>query len=752
MIIFPVSVYQKNGKFVKKPKVKSWQKYESSQQEIEESINLGVSPVDGLVVFDVDTYKGITTKDIDEKLGVQLDWELAFLQKTPSGGEHYVFSTNRPIKQGTDLLGLEGFDSRCSGKGWITIGEGYSATKEQAIEVLSGVDEFSVGYLPEEVIDKLSSDTQQSEEFSDDLTAVLANTPIDLDHPVEYYIDELTNDHASLDWLTVGMAIYHQTEGSEYGWKLFDEFSKKAPDQYDHDMNRRRWDSFSNDNNSNPVTFASVIKLVGKKEVNCKNVVKKLERAIGTSSTVSDIEKGLISLKGEKLDDFTKELLVKTLQEKYEEKTGIPLSRPVAKNMVKKLDDNGNDGSYLSDYVFLSSNSRFLHRKRQTPMDCLAFNMNHSHMTPLDGDGNPQSASNYAIGRIETVDRQMYWPPAYNEEGVFESHGIKYLNTYKPSALIPDIGDGSVVERVKNHIAHLLADPFEKSLVVDFLAHNVQKPGVKIPWAIVLQGVEGDGKSFFRVMMGLIMGENGENIGEVSTTDLSTNFQSWAEGNCLTFMEEIKITGADKYKVLNDLKPYITNPKITVTRKGVDPVQVHNTANYFCLTNFKDAIPIGDNDRRYCVLFSQWQSKEKLQEFNKKNPDYYPDIYKAIKSKPEQILYWLLNHKISEEFLSYHRAPETSAKSTMIESSKSIGTIELENALEDNPQVILENGSINVTLLQKIVTEERANPFGSKYQDFPKTSELNACLANKGYTRKGRRMVDGVKCTLYTKS
>ena len=61
------------------------------------------------------------------------------------------------------------------------------------------------------------------------------------------------------------MALYHETKGSDEGWELFDKFSALCPEKYDRDMNLRRWESFGRSRKSNPVTFASVIKMVGGK-------------------------------------------------------------------------------------------------------------------------------------------------------------------------------------------------------------------------------------------------------------------------------------------------------------------------------------------------------------------------------------------------------------------------------------------------------------------------------------------------------
>jgi len=86
---------------------------------------VGVPIPAGIVVFDLDTYKGVTRAAVEQWLGTPLNWGQAALQRTISGGEHYAFRCAWPVKQG-DSLGVPGFDTRVEGKGFICSGEGYA--------------------------------------------------------------------------------------------------------------------------------------------------------------------------------------------------------------------------------------------------------------------------------------------------------------------------------------------------------------------------------------------------------------------------------------------------------------------------------------------------------------------------------------------------------------------------------------------------------------------------------------------------
>ena len=88
---------------------------------------VGVPVPHGVLVIDLDIYKGVTRQAVDAALGVQLAWDDAYIQQTQNGGEHYAFQCAWDAKQGTNLFGIKGFDTRMGGKGYICTGMGYNS-------------------------------------------------------------------------------------------------------------------------------------------------------------------------------------------------------------------------------------------------------------------------------------------------------------------------------------------------------------------------------------------------------------------------------------------------------------------------------------------------------------------------------------------------------------------------------------------------------------------------------------------------
>jgi hypothetical protein len=51
-------------------------------------------------------------------------------------------------------------------------------------------------------------------------------------------------------------------------------------------------------------------------------------------------------------------------------------------------------------------------------------------------------------------------------------------------------------------------------------------------------------------------------------------------------------------------------------------------------SNFRDALPLGENGRRYCILFSRFQTRAMLMEFVQENENYYEELYWRLSSAP----------------------------------------------------------------------------------------------------------------------
>ena len=105
-------------------------------------------------------------------------------------------------------------------------------------------------------------------------------------------------------WVKLGAAVWHQTGGSEEGFELFDEWSRKHP-TYNKDKNEKLWKSFSNRRQGRPATARSILKLARANRWRPQRERQRTERAEQTreeAKTPRPNEDGYISFDDYEMD------------------------------------------------------------------------------------------------------------------------------------------------------------------------------------------------------------------------------------------------------------------------------------------------------------------------------------------------------------------------------------------------------------------------------------------------------------------
>lgn len=188
---------------------------------------IGVPIPPGVVVLDLDLYKGATRADVEAYLGCALPWDAALVQRTIGGGEHYAFRCDWNMRQG-DSLGVAGFDTRVAGKGFICSGRGYSPV---------GFGVFALAYparlpmLPDAAREKLERHEAPAPERGAALDAD--------DGEILDALRHIDPGCSRAEWVRVGLAIRHQYQADELkGSEIFDRWSagefwpEGEPDNY----------------------------------------------------------------------------------------------------------------------------------------------------------------------------------------------------------------------------------------------------------------------------------------------------------------------------------------------------------------------------------------------------------------------------------------------------------------------------------------------------------------------------------------
>ena len=353
-----------------------------------------------------------------------------------------------------------------------------------------------------------------------------------------------------------------------------------------------------------------------------------------------------------------------------------------------------------------------------------------------------QQASGYADNTVEVVDYTMYLPFADER---FTNNNIEYYNAYIPAEHeVVEVGSSNVVESIINHAKWLLPDERECEILLSFMAHQVQNTGRLLYWALVLQGKPGDGKSFWGELLTGLLGN--QNVGIVSPDKFGGQFNNWAAGSAVNLIEELKVDSSkSQYDTLNVIKPLITNNKIAIEGKGTNSTEATNCTNYFATTNFKDAVPIDDNDRRWCVLFTR---ERDVDNFCIENPYHFKELYKVMRNNIPELFRFFKEYKIPQWFKDLTRAPKTHSRGKMIELSKSEAEILLDMAIEQFQGEQVNDHTINITHLNK----EVSSPYNCEsYIDFPKPRILKKILLNRGYCNVKRERINDELHRVYYK-
>lgn len=261
---------------------------------------------------------------------------------------------------------------------------------------------------------------------------------------------------------------------------------------------------------------------------------------------------------------------------------------------------------------------------------------------------------------------------------IITEEGRALVNTWVPVKTASTEGDVSPFLHV---MAKLLPDERDRAILISYAAALVQNPGLKFQWAPVLQGAEGNGKSLIMSCVAHAVGLRYSHM--PNAQDLGSKFNAWLQNKIFIGVEEIYAN--DKREMLEALKPLITNTRVEIQGKGQDQFTGDNRANFILCTNYKDAIPVSQNTRRYCIFYTAQQEAADLAR-DGLTEAYFKSVYDWLKSGGySHVTHFLQNMKIADEFNpagNCQRAPKTTAFEEAVQASQGRVEQEILEAIE----------------------------------------------------------------------
>ncbi len=257
---------------------------------------------------------------------------------------------------------------------------------------------------------------------------------------------------------------------------------------------------------------------------------------------------------------------------------------------------------------------------------------------------------------------------------IVEDAGRRRVNTFHPVQVRRVKGDPS---KFLEHVAKLLPVKGDQEIILAYMAACVQHMGYKFQWAPLVQGVEGNGKTFLSRCVAEAVGKRYVHWPKASK--IAKQFNAWMVGRVFYAVEDIH-TSAES-DVLDELKPMITGGDgLEIEAKGVDQTSEEICGNFLFNSNHKTGLRKTRNDRRFCVLFTAQQQVEDLAR-DGMDGDYMRRLYDWAKHEDGVAIVseFLFTYPIPDRLnpaTGCQRAPRSSTTDAAIELS--LGRIEQE--------------------------------------------------------------------------
>lgn len=419
-------------------------------------------------------------------------------------------------------------------------------------------------------------------------------------------------------WRTIGMAL-HSTGAGDQAFGLWSEWSQQS-DKFNLPDQRRVWNSFKQGGGVNLATLFGIAKANG---------YLPPEPARRPEPPLSAYE------------SETSRQSQKTAQEKK------PKRKP---NAVP----SGNTEQFQR-FVFLNNHNRIFDTVTRNELSRDGFDGAFMHLFP---DHKPSAVFLKNPATIK-VDGLIYLPG--ETDNPVHREGAVLWNIWRdPGVSLPGEATKEDVERWLEHLNYLYPNQTEQNHILNWMACTLQHPATKINHAIVFAGGMGVGKDM--LLNPLRYGLGSANVCEPPAEELKERFTNFLHHAKLVIFQEIRTS--ELFELENKLKPMLAAPpdvlRVRLFHGGF--YETPNIVQAIFMSNYKDALHISENDRRY---FAVWTDATPM------HKEYYDELGAWLDGGGNALVVrWLLDRDISD-FNPKQPAPLTRFKSELIGTSKS---------------------------------------------------------------------------------
>jgi len=191
--------------------------------------------------------------------------------------------------------------------------------------------------------------------------------------------------------------------------------------------------------------------------------------------------------------------------------------------------------------------------------------------------------------------------------GFMPHEGARIFNLYVPPPAVS--GDATKAGAWLDHLHRIY--PHDAAHILNWLAHALQFPGVKINHALMLGGSPGIGKD--TILEPVRAGVGPHNVADITPRTMLDRFNGWVR-NVIVRVSEVRDLGdMDRFAFYEHCKPILASPPdvIRVNEKNLREYYVANVCNVIFTSNhLTDGLYLPADDRRHYVAWSDANAQD----------------------------------------------------------------------------------------------------------------------------------------------
>tara|TARA_R110002096_G_scaffold90560_2_gene205310 strand:- start:2104 stop:4707 length:2604 start_codon:yes stop_codon:yes gene_type:complete len=210
-----------------------------------------------------------------------------------------------------------------------------------------------------------------------------------------------------------------------------------------------------------------------------------------------------------------------------------------------------------------------------------------------------------------------------------------YINTFHMPIFpdpCPDTGKECIDQMLGvffRHMEYIIPIEVEREWFYSWMAFNIQRPGIRCKVTPLLIATDhGTGRGWVVQLMALLLGNwncKKTKMAILNGESGASQFQEFMDDSLLCSVEEIK-DGKTRYGVTESIRDYLTESTLEINVKYGTKNTKRVFTNFLWMSNHTDAIILKDDDRRINVFKTEADAK---------GTDYYERLYRWLEAETQ---------------------------------------------------------------------------------------------------------------------